>query len=172
MWHIYANRWSVDQPGLPGCGGTIAHGLARSGLRDSLLHASFGMSEKELLKYLQTWREELRKELDTNSSGYLNHRHPLLSRRVSSGFPDVKIIRLYTQPLVSTFDNLGRSIWSSRNANITELASLCNRSFSWDTSVISNKLVSRVWTGVCFRQLLEVCAGLVQWRPGLIFSML
>ena len=116
------------------------------------------MSDQELLDFLPGWREGLCTELKTNSHGHLPQRQPALSQRITNTFPDIKIIRLYTAPVVSTFDSVDRSDWVSRNVSIGQLTQLCERYFSWGTvHGISKKFVGRVWPGICFRQLLEVC---------------
>jgi hypothetical protein len=151
--------------GLFGCGGAIAHGVARTGLGDSLLNATRTMTVHELRSYLPIWRNELKFELANNPGGYLKCQYETLSKQISDEFPDIATLHSYAFPVVSSFTNLDRSQWVSRNINIRSLTRLCEQSFSWGTVTgISKKFINVLWKGVAFQQLLEV------WTISNIFS--
>ncbi|KAJ6560089.1 XPG I-region-domain-containing protein [Mycena capillaripes] len=84
--------------GLRNCGVTTAIGLARAGLGRQLMAA---LSSRESMDLLEAWREALRTELRTNSSGLLPHRRLQLANNIPADFPNPAIINLYLHPIVS-----------------------------------------------------------------------
>ena len=57
--------------GLHGCGVATAHGLAKAGFGEKLVHAARTLSRDALEDFLVDWRQEIRHELRTNCSDKL-----------------------------------------------------------------------------------------------------
>lgn len=101
--------------GVPGVGPSLACEIAR---------AQFGARLVELLRQGNTkgvteWRDRLQYELETNESGYFKNRHKAV--RIPEGFPDSTIAAYYTDPAVSSPEELEK------------LRSKC--AHTWDTDV-------------------------------------
>ncbi|KAJ7935691.1 PIN domain-like protein [Mycena leptocephala] len=74
--------------GLAQCGVTLAIGLARAGLgRQLIAGLSTIQSQEDSILFLRNWREALRLELQTNTSGHLLHRYKQLAANIPPTFP-------------------------------------------------------------------------------------
>ena len=138
--------------GLPGCGITTAHALARCGFGDTLYEGAASLPHDALPDFLTSWRLGLREELRTNSRGIIGRKLAKLAKEVPDSFPDVNVLLSYTSPLTS--ESLGRAVeknskltWS-KEPDVGKLAALCEFYFEWGykESIIK-----------CFRTLL--------WHP-------
>ncbi|KAI0799873.1 hypothetical protein BC629DRAFT_1438875 [Irpex lacteus] len=72
--------------------------------KTSKTRVTLGTSEKEeLLTWLESWREELCKELRTNSRGFLKKRMPALASRIEreKWVPDLQVLMAYVCPVTS-----------------------------------------------------------------------
>jgi hypothetical protein len=76
-------------------------GLARAGLSCQLISGISGQSKAKAIIFLDSWRELLRTELQTNASGYLPHQCKQLATSIPVDFPDLKVINLYLHPIVT-----------------------------------------------------------------------
>jgi len=140
-----------------GCGPKIAVGLAHAGFGDSLLTAAWTLTQSELNRFLCAWREDLCYELMTNPHRCLPSRQPVLSASIPDSFPSLDILFLYIRPLISPFPVIDQGpAWTSQNINIERMAKLCERTFSWGGTMIITKFINIIWSGVSFRQVLEV----------------
>jgi Holliday junction resolvase YEN1 len=86
--------------GVPGFGPSLACEIAQ---------ARFGTDLLQLLREGDTngvkeWRERLQYELETNESGYFKKRHRTV--RIPENFPDSAIVGYYTDPAVSSLEQL------------------------------------------------------------------
>jgi Holliday junction resolvase YEN1 len=86
--------------GVAGVGPSLACEIAK---------AQFGTDLLQLLrlgntKGVKEWRERLQYELETNDSGYFKKRHKTV--KIPDDFPDSTILGYYTDPAVSSPDNL------------------------------------------------------------------
>jgi len=146
--------------GLPGCGTSIAYGLACAGFGDSLLAAALALTLQDFKTFLVSWREQLCAELMTNASGCLSQKCPALAKRMPDSFPNVHHILLYAKPLTSWSEGAAGPDLSKlqpRQPDITKLATICKHRFNWEpTPGILKKFESVLWDGVCIRMLCEV----------------
>jgi Holliday junction resolvase YEN1 len=75
-----------------------------------LAHAHFGprllrgIQDNDNPSFLNDWRQDLRFELLTNASHHLSSRHPKLAGSIPDGFPDLKVLDLYVNPVVHESD--------------------------------------------------------------------
>lgn len=88
--------------GIPGFGPGLACEIAK---------AHFGAELLQLMRDgnidgLKEWRERLQYELETNESGYFRTKHKTL--KIPQDFPDPTILGYYTDPAVSSADQLER----------------------------------------------------------------
>ena len=141
---------------------SIACGLARAGHGDSLLTAASTHSQPDLRDFLVTWRDELRQELRTNSSGFLAHSFPSLADRIPETFPDVNLLLSLAHPSNSGLNAVDAVFRQSNVPRITDLAKWCEVRFNWPRSVgksgVAHKFHSALWDGVCMRMLCQVGA--------------
>ena len=89
------------QTGLRGCGIKLAYGVSRYGLGDSLLHAARSASDKELANFLIGWRRELTQILRHDPKGLIGRKNCVVANAVTDGFPDLTVVRNYTNPVTS-----------------------------------------------------------------------
>lgn len=150
--------------GISQCGHKIAHGLARCGfgreLRQILTTSDHA---DELENTLAAWRTALKRELTTNSSGFLDKRHPKLADNINGDFPNLDIIELYTNPLTSWSSSFAGappdpSLWIPREPVVHEVAAFCVAHFGWQ-EVILDRLKSNFWPGVALRMIYSVCVS-------------
>ncbi|KAJ7502076.1 PIN domain-like protein, partial [Mycena galericulata] len=88
--------------GVPQCGHKIAHGLARCGFGRELRQILTAPNHaNDLERTLAAWRSALKSELTTNSSDFLDKRHPKLAGNIGGDFPNLDIVKLYTNSLTS-----------------------------------------------------------------------
>ncbi|EDR05078.1 uncharacterized protein LACBIDRAFT_303869 [Laccaria bicolor S238N-H82] len=143
----------------PGCGMTTAYSLARAGFGDELLHATKTCPPPELEQSLEKWRNRLRMALRYNDAGHLSRRQVALSNSVPNTFPDPRILALYVNPITSWSPGQklpNTAAWVPREVNLTKLAALCERSFTWGTSDgILSCFQEHVWPGMTLYRLVE-----------------
>jgi hypothetical protein len=129
----------------------VAVGLARCGFGDTLLEAVWkfvkGAGEEgreELEEWLVGWREDVAKELATNSQGHLPSKRTALSKALLSfnsppqtgSFPDIRILLYYTTPLTSeTYHRSSRNKieidWTKGEPDLGKIAGVCELYFEW-----------------------------------------
>jgi Holliday junction resolvase YEN1 len=146
------------QAGLPGCGPNIAHGLAKCGFGDSLLHAAQTMSRDDLSIFLSTWRQDLCNELRTNSRGIIGRKNPSLAKSVPDDFPKIDILFSYTSPITSESEGKAHKInfiWD-RKLDLGRIANMCELYFEWGVRrVIIKRFRTVIWPGAVLRLLRE-----------------
>jgi Holliday junction resolvase YEN1 len=146
------------QAGLPRCGPSIAHGLAKCGFGDRLLEAARSMPRHGLEEFLVTWRQELCDELRTNSSGHIGRKNPALAKSVTEDFPDIDVLLSYTNPITSESEGKAHKIkfiWD-RPLDLGRIAHICELYFEWGVrSVIIKRFRSVIWPAAVLRLLRE-----------------
>ncbi|PCH43040.1 hypothetical protein WOLCODRAFT_164194 [Wolfiporia cocos MD-104 SS10] len=144
-----------DQAGLPGCGPAIAHGLARAGLGDALLHAARTTPRSELPDALAAWREALRAELRTNSQGHLGGRRPALAHAVRDDFPAVDVLLSYACPVTSeTCGGARQDIRWDKEPDLGKIAGVCEMYFEWGVKdIILKRFRTVLWPAAVLRIL-------------------
>ena len=153
----------VTQDGLPGCGLTIAHQLARGNLPETLFTAATQLSPHGLQEFLFGWRDELENELLNDPNGLMGTKRPALARNLPLDFPRVSILWLYTHPLTSWSGNghgPDTTSWTLRQPNLAQLAVRCEKSFSWGSiGTIIDRFRENVWPAALMRMLLKVMSS-------------
>lgn len=152
------------QAGLSGCGGTIAHGLARCGFGDSLFTAARTLLRAELPAFLRGWREELRAELRTNARGVLGKKYAALAKKVPEDFPDVDVLLSYTNPVTSESEAAARGKMSKntkldweKEPDLGKIAALCEMYFEWGVKeIIVKRFRTVLWPAAVLRILRRV----------------
>ena len=146
------------QAGLPGCGITTAHALARCGFGDTLHDAATTLPRDALPDFLTAWRQGLREELRTNSQGIIGRKLGKLAKEVPNSFPDIDILLSYTSPITS--ESLGRA--AEKNLKLTwgkepdvgKLAALCEFYFEWGyKESIIKRFRTLLWHSIVLRIL-------------------
>ncbi|KAF7323515.1 PIN domain-like protein [Mycena kentingensis (nom. inval.)] len=138
-----------DAGGFTKVGYQAAIGLARAGFGDSLLDAAQRLDDDALAGFLITWRTQLLVELQTNSMGFLKSKRP--SARMKSSWPAVHILRMYTNPAVSS--RISNPDWKPDVPRFAALARFCNEKFGWSADTIFSKFKSLVFPGAATRRL-------------------
>ncbi|KAJ7622226.1 PIN domain-like protein, partial [Roridomyces roridus] len=141
--------------GVPGCGIGVAHALARCGFGDSLLEAC-NSPVIDLALFLPGWRKGIRKELVTNSRGYLQSRKLALARKIDSTFPDTSVLDLYTHPTTSWspgFSIPAFDSWIIKVPDLANLAKYCHEKFGWSSNVIKTKFEKSLYPSLFVRRL-------------------
>ena len=116
------------------------------------------MVVQELSGFLTSWRNELRNELSTDKSGFLGQHFPGLANSVHNDFPALHVIYQYVKPVTSWSnggDGPDTSAWLPQQPRLSDLAVLCERTFSWSSVVIDNSFRKNVWDGCCVRRLVK-----------------
>ncbi|KAJ7705213.1 PIN domain-like protein [Mycena metata] len=145
-------------PGLTGAGVTVAHALAAEGFGEELTDILISTDGIERQGRLAVWRERLRHELQTNSSGRLAKRQFKLADTISESFPDVQVAELYLNPLTSRSPGFTgpmptTQVWRPREPSIVQLSAFCSAQFDWHGDELLKKLNSQLWPGVIFRMI-------------------
>ncbi|KAL9015930.1 MAG: hypothetical protein Q9185_006698 [Variospora sp. 1 TL-2023] len=135
--------------GVPGCGIKIACEAARAGFGRDLCR----LPKKDVVTWKQ-WRERLQYELRVNESGFFRTRHKALA--IPEGFPDRKVLRYYTDPAVSTPQQLNRlrdGIKWDGSINIPGLRHFVADAFEWQNLSGAKKFVRTLAPALLVDQL-------------------
>ncbi|TDL27126.1 hypothetical protein BD410DRAFT_895019 [Rickenella mellea] len=154
--------------GLTGCGPLIAHGLARCGFGDTLVHAARTLSRERLELFLAKWREEVRAELRTNARGYLKSKRAKLAEGLGEAFPDVEVLMSYVRPVTSESQSEGEAAgggggggggedvltkykWD-REPDLGRIAEICEWKFEWGVrDIIIKRFRTVIWAPAVLR---------------------
>ena len=159
------------QAGLPGCGITTAHALARCGFGYTLYEAATTLSRDALPQFLTSWRQGLREELRTNSQGIIGRKFVKLAKEVSDSFPDMDILLSYTSPITS--ESLGRAVeknlkltWG-KEPDVGKLATICEFYFEWGyKDAIIKRFRTLLWHSITLRILRRAVINVEVSAPG------
>ncbi|EEH44501.1 uncharacterized protein PADG_00790 [Paracoccidioides brasiliensis Pb18] len=117
--------------GVPKCGPKLAGEIALAGFGNELLQSVEG-SESELAVKLRQWRERLQSQLHENTEGYFKCKHKAV--QIPDSFPDLKILRDYTHPVVSSPEKLREAqlsfIWDQA-IDLEGLRDFVEKDFGW-----------------------------------------
>lgn len=159
-------------PGVLGCGPTIAHALAKCGFGEALLHAVTESSPgPHLESSLAAWRAQLCAELSTNSRGFLQGRNRSLAASFPESFPEHSVIQLYTNPLTSWSSGMDgsvpdHSVWRPQAPTVHLITAFCVEQLGWgDYGYLLKKFRSVLWEAIALRMLFSVSCS----RPTLQF---
>ena len=126
--------------GVAGIGPGLALEIAKAGFGAELLV----LVRKDDKDGLREWRERLQYELESNESGYFKRRHKTV--KIPQDFPDRTIVGYYTNPAVSTADQLEtlrqnlEDVWDTE-IDITVLREYVAQKFEWLYKSGARKLV-------------------------------
>ncbi|RXG50393.1 hypothetical protein VDGE_04066 [Verticillium dahliae] len=123
--------------GVPGCGLKLACEVARAGFGKSL--CSLKAADKA---GMDDWRANLTHELRTNENKFFRTKHKAIV--IPDNFPDVKVLRFYTHPAVSSkaaVENLFGSVEWSRPVDIGGLRRFTDEVFDWTNRPGAVKLI-------------------------------
>ncbi|KAJ7077247.1 PIN domain-like protein [Mycena crocata] len=139
-------------PGLRNCGITTAMALAKTGLGKQLVTGLYGLTRRDSMLFLDTWRKSLRSELLTNASGHLPHLFPSLAANIPAGFPDLNVINQYRQPIIA-LQTAARPL-ELHPPRLDLLARFAEDHFQWGNSVgILDHLADQLFPGLVIREL-------------------
>lgn len=147
--------------GIPGVGITIARALAIHGFGRELVEILRSFAGSELSRHLTHWRNSLRQELRSNSSGLLEKRQLKLADTIPDTFPSLRICALYLDPLTSKSPQFLGPMpdvtgWMPREPNIPAIAAFSSSRFGWNDSNLLRKLNANLWPGVAFKMISSV----------------
>ncbi|KLJ13280.1 hypothetical protein EMPG_11781 [Blastomyces silverae] len=117
--------------GVPKCGPKLAGEIVEAGFGNELLQAVEG-SPSEVAAKLGKWRERLQNELHENGEGYFRSRHKAV--QIPDTFPDLKVLRDYTHPVVSSSEKVNevrQSFKWDQAIDIEGLRSFVGKDFGW-----------------------------------------
>jgi hypothetical protein len=147
------------QNGLKGCGLSTAISLAREGYGKTLLDGiSRNQSTTDVAAFLVVWRKTLIHELQTNQSGSLHKRLPVLAASVPLDFPDLNLVNLYLNPVTSEHEQHkgAVAIIAEQGPDLVCLAQFVEEHFVWgDFAGILKRFSSCVFPGLALRELLS-----------------
>ncbi|KAI4107378.1 MAG: hypothetical protein LQ345_007148 [Seirophora villosa] len=135
--------------GVPGCGIKIACEAARAGFGRDLCR----LPKKDVVAWNQ-WRERLQYELRVNETGFFRTKHRALA--IPEGFPDRKVLRYYTDPAVSTPQQLERlrdKIKWDGSINLPGLRHFVAEAFEWQNLSGAKKFVRTLAPALLVDQL-------------------
>ncbi|KZF25267.1 hypothetical protein L228DRAFT_65594 [Xylona heveae TC161] len=114
--------------GIPGCGVKVACEAAKAGFGTELCK----ISRKDTAG-LRQWRDNLAHELRTNESKFFRIKHASLE--IPDNFPDPKVLKYYTSPVVSNRESLDRLkaglVWEAP-IDISGLRAFVASAFGWE----------------------------------------
>jgi Holliday junction resolvase YEN1 len=148
------------QAGFLRCVPGIAHRLAKCGFGYKLLNAAHSLPCNKLPDFLTTWCNDLCTELCINACGHLGSRKPSLAKAVPDSFPNIDILLLYTNPIISMTDTGTHCThtlpkWECE-PDLGKLACLCELHFEWGLKdVIIKRFCTIIWPSIvlCALQL-------------------
>ncbi|KAI0632888.1 hypothetical protein C8Q77DRAFT_1158338 [Trametes polyzona] len=146
-----------SQSGLDGCGVTTAHGLAKCGFGDTLLHAARTLPRDALPAFLDTWRDALRTELRTNAQGHLQRKSAKLAASIPDDFPPLDVVLAYTAPVTSEAKGPGHRnavVDWDKEPDLGKIAALCEMYFEWGIKeIIIKRFRTVLWPSAVLRIL-------------------
>jgi len=149
--------------GMPGCGLTIAHGLARCGFGNRLVDAFYDMPRNGFTWYLHhTWADDVCTELRTNSRGFLHTQQLQLANQLPAFLLNLShdTVEKYASPLTARNHGEGTistSSWAWQAPNVTSITELCFSHLGWaEVTELVPMLRKNVWEGIFYQMLLSV----------------
>ncbi|KAM6519931.1 hypothetical protein FALCPG4_013503 [Fusarium falciforme] len=140
-----------DPVGIAGCGPKVAVEAAKGGFGKSLCRLKASDEEG-----IQAWKKSLVHELRTNESHFFKRRNKALV--IPDTFPDFKILRYYTHPVVSPESSLGEirdKIYQEREIQIEDLREFTREIFGWDYRIGAIKFIRVLSHAVLINKLLD-----------------
>ncbi|KAG5662185.1 hypothetical protein KAF25_004424 [Fusarium avenaceum] len=143
-----------DPNGIPGCGIKVAVEAAKGGFGKHVCRLKAVDKEG-----IQAWRKSLTHELRTNEKGYFKRRNKALT--IPEDFPDFKILRYYTHPVVSpesSLNEIREKVHLRREIVYEDLREFTREVFGWDFHVGALKFLKVISHAVLTQKLLATGA--------------
>ncbi|KAF5667631.1 DNA repair endonuclease rad2 [Fusarium heterosporum] len=138
-----------DPDGIPGCGIKVAVEAAKAGFGKDICRRKAVDKEG-----IQAWRNSLIHELRTNEKGYFKRRNKALT--IPEDFPDLKILRYYTHPVVSpesSLDDIREKVHLRREILQEDLREFTREVFGWDFRIGALKFLKVISQAVLVQKL-------------------
>lgn len=100
-------------------------------LAECLCHSARSLTSSEFNAFLNQWQQDLQHLLHCNSHRSLSSRHPILVDAVLNDFPNPVIVKLYTNPLVTSSEAHEYLDLTYRVPNILRITQQCQQQFDW-----------------------------------------
>lgn len=123
--------------GIPGCGIKVACEAARAGFGKSLCRIS-----RTDYASLQSWRQGLAHEIQTNESKYFRVKHKAL--KIPENFPNQEVLGYYTHPVVSSsskVSSLRNDLMWDGDVDVAGLRRFVAEAFEWVNRAGATKFV-------------------------------
>ena len=141
-----------DTTGLQSFGPSLACEIAKAGFGAELLE----LIRKGDSKSLEQWRQRLQHELEYNERSSFRTKHKAL--RVPETFPDDTVLKYYTQPAVTSGDDLQRlrerlsEAWD-QDIDLSSLRAYVARTFDWSFEGGAKKFIRTMAPALLAHQL-------------------
>lgn len=143
-------------------GDYIPAGVPKCGIKTAVEIAAAGFGERLLnkLEEVSDWKHELQESLYSNADGHFSRKHPGL--RLPESFPDLRILRYYTHPIVSSRSQLNsarQKLATARSIDLVALKTFVELSFEWTGRIGHAKFVRTIVQPLIIQELYR-CASL------------
>ncbi|KAI0684043.1 hypothetical protein BC835DRAFT_1310738 [Cytidiella melzeri] len=137
------------------CGIATAYGLAGYGLTEDLRNSVACLQGADLATFLDVWRVNLWRCLAEDYNGLIGRCHRTLAATVPDTFPNLEVVHLYTNPIVSDLSPFTH-VAKFRLPDIPSITQICELNFMWcSNACISDRFRSNLWPGVVMRLLVN-----------------
>lgn len=121
----------MAKDGLRGCRMTIAHGLAKYRLGESIVDAFMTKDQPAFMQYLIGWRHQLCNILASDPEGLLGRQYPSLAHRIPEAFPCYDVLQKYVRPLTTFSINKDVNCYRIESSQpcLKRLVSFCEQQF-------------------------------------------
>ncbi|KAM0336355.1 hypothetical protein ACHAPQ_004210 [Fusarium lateritium] len=139
-----------DPNGIPGCGIKVAVEAAKAGFGKHVCRLKAVDKEG-----IQAWKDSLTHELRTNEKGHFKRRNKALA--IPEEFPDFKILRYYTHPVVSpesSLNEIREKVHLRREILHEDLREFTREVFGWDFRIGALKFLKVISHAVLVQKLL------------------
>uniref|UniRef100_A0A0W0EVQ6 XPG-I domain-containing protein n=1 Tax=Moniliophthora roreri TaxID=221103 RepID=A0A0W0EVQ6_MONRR len=143
--------------GIPKAGIETGLALARCGFGDTLIegYLRYKATSKQLQTFLTEWRLALKRELHTNSQGFLATHCHKLAKDLPDSFPELGILDAYWNPTMSWSPGHtppNTSSWRPHLPKLPNLVQFCQQHL-FPCPLLLKQLHRRVWPGMVFKML-------------------
>jgi holliday junction resolvase YEN1 len=139
--------------GVPGCGVKVACEAAKAGFGRRLCRIK--RSDQDALR---EWKEDLRRELQTNENKFFRTKHKALT--IPDEFPSMEVLRYYTHPVVSEPEAiealLHRELLSRKEIDIRGLRAFTAETFDWVYKIGAVKFIRVLAPGLLNQALMDL----------------
>ncbi|PGH07199.1 Holliday junction resolvase YEN1 [Blastomyces parvus] len=145
--------------GVPKCGPKLAGEIVQAGFGNELLQAIEGSPSEVAIK-LGKWRERLQNELHENGEGYFRSKHKAV--QIPDNFPDLKVLRDYTHPVVSSLEKINevrQSFKWDQAIDIEGLRNFVGKDFGWQRG--SARRLTKILAAPLVCNRLRLCVPLL-----------